>query len=106
MLHNAWELCDCREVALLPYGVWVGLFGEGVDEGEVVGKDGEGGGLKQVMEVPGGQVDQKEFSIEARLPGLCWQQLPTEEGHGEGMPLMSCSSKAPTGHLTCIGRQL
>ena len=64
----------------------VRLLGEGVGERDVVGEDGEGGGLQQGMKVSSIQADYEKFPVEGGIPGLVGDSLLLKKAKVEGLP--------------------
>ena len=80
MLKSAIELGDCRQMTLLQGGTRVGLFGEGVDERQVICLDGEGCPFNKMTEMVDGSMDGEQFPVKGGVTRLGRRELSTEEG--------------------------
>ena len=96
---SASELGDGREVSLLLGRPCITWLREGVDEGQMVGVDGEWGSLQEVPEVVDEAVDGQEFPVKGAISCLIRLAFPVLESRQPGAPLAICLSMVPAAML-------
>ena len=82
MFDSAIIFCDCREMALLSLGDWIGLLSDGIYERHMVREDVEVGAFEEMSKMADGSMHSEELPVEGAVILLSGGQLSAEESDG------------------------